>query len=757
MENDTFIFLKEEFKDIYKECKEMEELILDGRYDLSLFQARKSVERIVDTIYKLEPKIKIKSDFDLNTKIRDLQRRHKITYEISNDMHEIRKIGNVSAHDKNELAQQESFRLHQLLFNITKFFYEKYSLDLNINRIKPYSGLKLNKDKDYDEILKRIKELEEKNKENKDMTNDAVGEEKDFKYKYHQVNGSFLHGELLKLSNSSQESVEGYENLSTFKNYLHVDRDIQEELYSKLMEANNDKSNKLIMLCGSVGDGKSHLLSYFNQKYPELMKNFETINDATESSDPRKTSIDRLASKLSDFNDENINKTNKKILLLINLGVLNNFIDSKYASTEFRILSKILKDLNIFDVNDFRNNFEKDPVSIISFSDNNLFEFDTTHKYNVYSRYMSELFSKITIQTKDNPFYNAFCKDLENKINTPILFNFHLFSLKEVQNIIIDNLIKIIIKYKKIISTRELLNFIYEIIVPSNHKTYGENDSLINYMDVLLPNLLFNSTDRCEILQYINYEDPVFKRSDTIDQLLMDLNVSEDSLNVLTKYMNLEKLDFLMSDLNSTIIIKNLDYNERKTVITSIIRFLNIFGKPKIIDLFTKESYKNYVNYLMAYNNNNIGNLRHLKTEIESAIFNWKGKIHDNYICVENLSKFKIAKQFDIKLQDIDKGIKERNNNNINRFKTSILLKFTVNNSDTVDLNLDYPLYEVITKLNKGYKPNKSEQKNLLLFNEFIDKLIKATQSDDYLIYNILENKKFKLKNEFGYYVFERA
>ena len=87
----------------------------------------------------------------------------------------------------------------------------------------------------------------------------------------------------------------------------------------------------------------------------------------------------------------------------------------------------------------------------------------------------------------------------------------------------------------------------------------------------------------------------------------------------------------------------------------------------------------------------------------------------------------------------------------------NLKLKFSANHSDLVDINLDYSLYEVITKLNKGYKPNKSEQKDLLLFNEFIDKLINSTMTNDYLVYNVQDDIKFKLTSELNFYSFERV
>ena len=747
------MFLKDEFGDLYIECKEMEDLIINNNYIPAIIACRRIMEKMVNKIFILE--YEQPRNEDLIIKLTYIYRKHYIDYKTSDKCHKIRKLGNLANHDDVENPQLTAFECHQSLFHVLKFFYEKYNDSINPIKINPYTGAPTEK-KDNTQIDELIEELKRRGLTigTNNPSYEELDQEKESEYDYTPINGSFLLGELTRLKNSSQEAVESHENLSNFKKYLHVKRDIQEELENKIEESIEKNSNKLILLCGSVGDGKSHLLSYLNENRQDLMDKFEVINDATESADPQKTSIDRLAKKLYHFNDENINKNNKKLILSINLGVLNNFIDSDYAKKEYTILSSIFNELNIFDVNDFSNNFDKDPVSIISFSDNNLFEFDANAKYNVSSEYISQLFSKITNEEENNPFYQAFKKDLENGYNSPIIYNYNLFCLKEVQDIIINNLIKIIIKYKKIISTRDLLNFIYEIIVPSNIIKYNENDTALSYLDDLLPNLLFNTTDGCDILKYIHFEDPVIKRNDVIDELLMDLNVTDNPIEILEEYMFLDKIEFFKQSLNNNIFMKDLNIIQKESIVRSIIRFLNIFGKEEIIELFTKESYKTYINYLMAYNKGDTSNLIYLKKEIEEAIFNWKGKIQENYICVENLNKFKIAKYMDIKLEGLDKAII---NKNINRFKIIIQLKFSANHSDLVDINLDYSLYEVITKLNKGYKPNKSEQKDLLLFNEFIDKLINSTMTNDYLVYNVQDDIKFKLTSELNFYSFERV
>ncbi|WP_284692644.1 DNA phosphorothioation-dependent restriction protein DptF, partial [Peribacillus frigoritolerans] len=67
-------------------------------------------------------------------------------------------------------------------------------------------------------------------------------------------------------------------------------------------------------MCGSVGDGKSHLLAYLKNKYPDLVNKFMIHNDATESFDPQKSSLDTLAEILKPFSDEKIEGAQVKLI-----------------------------------------------------------------------------------------------------------------------------------------------------------------------------------------------------------------------------------------------------------------------------------------------------------------------------------------------------------------------------------------------------------------------------------------------------------
>ena len=743
MKENTFIFLKNEYEEIFKECNEMEDLIINGKYETAIRNSRHILELIVNKILNIEAIHYISTN--LNTKINILIRRHILNNNIANDFHSIIKMGNLANYDDIESPQATAFIVHELIYNITKYFYENYNESTNPIIISKYQGLNLQKnDYNLEEMNSKIEYLYRNiNQMNNNETNVSNKiDANSYHTKSQTMYGSYLYRELYRLNSSSPESVENPDTFSDFKKYLHIKRDIETELTTKLKNSLEPDKNNLILLCGNVGDGKSHLLSYLKENDPLLMKNFEIINDATESSDPKKDSIDRLNHILHDFNDKNINKNNKKMILSINLGVLNNFIDSKYAKNNYSILTSILNDLNIFDVNDFKDNFEKDPITIVNFSDNNLFEFNENHEYNVSSKYILELFSKITTKSEKNPFYNAYLKDKNNNLNNPIIFNYELFCIKKIQDRIVDMLIKIIIKYKIILSTRDLLNFIFEILVPTSKQTYSALDSKLDYIDSLLPNLLFDSNNRCEILQYIHKEDPLLKRNNLIDQLLMDINSTEDIYQILKQYID-NDFYYLIENLFN----RKIEKNDFSLVTKTIIRIINLIGKEEIINLFTKKSYIKYIYYLINFNKGKKIELLDLIDEIEAAIFNWKGQYENNYLCVKTLKNFKIYQEFKLLYTG---DIISLNNSNINRFKNNIHLEFFNNKY----LDLDYSLYEAITRINRGYKPNKKEQEYLLIFDNFINELIHFQKTNKYIIYETDTEKVFKLEENESFGIF---
>lgn len=91
--------------------------------------------------------------------------------------------------------------------------------------------------------------------------------------------------ELNRLRKSSSESIDSTSKFDEFKEYIHVERNAERDLKDILKRVNATGKKTLFMLCGSAGDGKSHLMSYLKNSEPEkLIAGYQIYNDATEVS-----------------------------------------------------------------------------------------------------------------------------------------------------------------------------------------------------------------------------------------------------------------------------------------------------------------------------------------------------------------------------------------------------------------------------------------------------------------------------------------
>ena len=118
---------------------------------------------------------------------------------------------------------------------------------------------------------------------------------------------------FLHLSQHSVDSVQNGKSFTEWDEYMHVDRPIEDKLYVKMDEI-DAAGGGIVLLVGSAGDGKSHLLSRIRQMSDWGDSSF--YNDATASSSPKKTAIDTLKEALTDYKDANLYKQNTKRLLI---------------------------------------------------------------------------------------------------------------------------------------------------------------------------------------------------------------------------------------------------------------------------------------------------------------------------------------------------------------------------------------------------------------------------------------------------------
>ena len=591
------------------------------------------------------------------------------------------------------------------------------------------------------------------------------------------INNNCLIDELKKLKESSKEAVENITSFSEFKNYMHVKRNVQDELFNIIEKSSKSNSSKLILVCGGVGDGKSHIISYFKNNYLDMMSEFEIHNDATESFEPGKTSIDTLNDVLKDFNDDNILHSNKKLILAINLGALSNFIDSKYQEN-FKNLKQYVEDKKILDVDISDNSYEEESnFQFINFSDYHIYSL-TEEK--AKSQYVEDIINKIVQDDERNIFKNSYksnCQNCDINYKCPIKINYEMLMKESVKEKLIDVLIECVVKDKLIVSTRSLLNFIYDFIVNTELdnknneelKVYIDKISCEQFIKCIFVSNLFEHRELSQILNSLNKIDPINSISEDLDNIIIKLNITEDIAGVFNSYLNIDGNNYLESLMSKNDVIEDKKMKlktktEQNYLIDSLINMfirLNIFIPRENLNLNDK-IYLEYMKNLYYWNIGDIDNIENLYSDVKVAIYNWNGEALDGRINIsvgKNQMRYKISQKLNLEA-DLS-NIKVNESEELLKFNPSLIIGYeSEENGINYKIDIDFNLYELLMRIKNGYRPNKNDKYNYINFVEFINKIQKlGSQNKEIYIEDKqglgVSNYKLVYKQAFGRFEFK--
>ena len=782
MEKDVFSYLEKDYTYLRNYIKDMNEALFTIPHS-AIIKGRTFAEKLTQEIGKLSG-LGLLSMMNQVDRLEKLERAKVISGEIYRMFHEVRKLGNKAAHDSIEGELEAALNMHKNIYKITCWFVKKF-IDETFEAPEyknPIPSKNLTSGIDADIILKLLNSMEtiiEKTQsvsaEDELITTDSiVKEEKDLSEEVkdkntldiRNVSKKCLIDKLSHLKESSREAVEGLGKFSDFKRYMHIEREPQNKLQELIFKAYESEKAQLILVCGSVGDGKSHIISYFYNEYPDMMNNFNIHNDATESLEPNKTSTETLNMVLDNFSDEKIDQSHQKLILAINLGTLNNFIDSEYGK-RFTKLKKFVRDRKILETGIENNDFDSNSsFQFINFSDYHMF---TLTDGKVRSEYIKTVMRKITATTDNNFFYKSYkenCSECVNCKSCPIKANYELLANEKVQEEIIDLLVQCIIKDKIIISTRALLNFIYEIIVPVaeidvNSIEFKRNIQRLNhieYIKALMPNLLFNHKELSFIFESFSNLDPLNIRSKEIDDFILEFNNSADVLGYFKKYLDYpEGYIGKMDDVKLEEIQK---HNIRFELLKLFIRSYRLCGKGEIFSL--KDTvYEEFMRNIYYWNRGDKIKLKGLYDDVENGILKWNGdagKDQVNTFLGKKQIKYRISENINLKVDT--SNLPKNNDTELNKFITTIKLKYRSEKTEqSYEIDLDYSLYKLLIQVNQGYRPNNKDKNHFIKFVEVVSKIEENGSQNEKLIFtekNRDINKKYKLEydKEFEFYRF---
>jgi len=535
--------------------------------------------------------------------------------------------------------------------------------------------------------------------------------------------------ELSKLRKLSAESVENTKEFDDFKRYMHVEREVEKELRALLHEINNKQEKCLLLLCGSAGDGKSHLISYLkNSDSENLLENFDTYNDATESSAPNLTAIETLSKELAAFNDDNFEKQDgTRLIIAINLGTLNNFIESEQGKSFTRLKKYVDENKILAGFGEKPGYHENSVFQHVSFSDYQVF---SLNENGVNTDFLKNLFSRVFNQNDDNPFYQAFCcgETCSACKKCPVRHNYEFMMDEKHQDAVIERIIEIVIKDKAIISTREVLNLIYDILVHPDFNrgdiinTSSEVEYLSKYIEWTTPMLLNEYDDLSPVLNLIKQYDVLKNRSETGDEDALRFHAKE---NIEDDYVQATEGSpyQILNNLTDVSVLGGKKANLKKLVYKFIIRIRDL---NKIQDENYNHDLKEYVEYLYFQNSGKENNLRKLYEATRKAIMSWDGQFEDDSICIDDSNdQYWVLEQLNFK-SAIDKNVTPVEGE-VYRFSPTLTLRFKKDSDDPtltpVTISVDYALFELILKMKEGYRPTVQDKNRHADFVSFIQRI----------------------------------
>ncbi|MBO0360885.1 DNA phosphorothioation-dependent restriction protein DptF [Hymenobacter sp. BT186] len=527
---------------------------------------------------------------------------------------------------------------------------------------------------------------------------------------------------------SSKDAIVNGDSATTgaLKNYLHVKRSVEERLSSIISLGSAQSKPRLIFVIGNVGDGKSHLMSKMWEAHAAELGRYTLHNDATESNDINKTYIETLSEVLAPFNDAQLADTSNtsKTIVAINLGTLANFLAAK--GDLFTILGEYIEKNNIMEEGGAVAEIESDYFSFINLADYHIFSLT---KEGAKADILLELLEKITKPSKNNPFYNAYQEtyaENQNLDNCPIKYNYDLISDKKVQESLSKLIIFILVKDKVIISIRQLLNWIYDILVAPRFANLPY-DKVIDLLDDgtgkhqfhydILPSLLFDNAGTSNILKLISKYDPIKEGNEELDKLITTLGKTRAPL----KHFINEGLVQGHSQLSAS--IETVDVQERVKLFVRLNYLLQ--SNTDLID--KNESFTEYTRILFSYHSGDKAGLKPLYNNMMNAIYRWNGTTKDSGKSVnigvgKDQTAYKITHEL---VLEFSPAVQSQNSTpSIYRFVKFAPISFKIKNDSTVfDTTVDYNLYKLAVDMNKGYRVNLVDKREHLDFSTFVDRI----------------------------------
>ena len=478
--------------------------------------------------------------------------------------------------------------------------------------------------------------------------------------------------------------------LDALKNYLYIETPIEKDFEHAIK---NITGNQIIFLCGSSGDGKSEIMTRFSQN--DAFAHIDFHLDATHSYDPKLNAIETLDNIFSTYK-----ASERPLVVGINLGMMANY--AKEGATEHDDIKSAMqlhidKGQNSANINFL--SFEQHEYSKFCFKDGK-----------PHSEFALQFMQKLTRKATailQNPFWDLMQQNQADKQDLKIVTNFKLLHILSVQETIIELLMKARLAKDQFLTARALLDFVYSLIVSDEY---------------LFDSLFMNKTN--ELTTKLESFDPALIRSENLDNLVLTIKLNLDNPEFLEFSANLQ--DFGIVGLTKPASFIRLFYILKNAQIGNNFHL-------QFADEFTNNLLLNYSKVLIAHQTlcdkeeDGGGDVKNVINDFyKHTLFSALWRYINRNAPELKTKQFLIAKENDVlfatelRLQINWKLIEDYKSADLMAFDALVKV-----NGKSIEpaLSVNINLFELLQRLNFGYRPNKYDKNCVLLLDELVEKI----------------------------------
>ncbi|WP_247180096.1 DNA phosphorothioation-dependent restriction protein DptF [Escherichia coli] len=509
-------------------------------------------------------------------------------------------------------------------------------------------------------------------------------------------------GVLAKSSSFSVTTVthRQKDEFDQLKEQLFVKQEIETELQRYLDVA---KPGEIIFLCGSSGDGKSEILTRCKSN-PRYQQRFSFHLDATHSFAPRQSAIDALNDLFS-----NHHQYSSPLLIGINTGMLANFA-REGAECHLAIRTAIDSFLSA-DQEESRP-YRSGHCSFFDFEHYPKFQFNEKKQY---SSFIKTLLDNLTRNDDSNLFQFIFRHDETVNPELKEVANYKLLCLPGVQDVLITQLFKARLIKDQFVTTRTLLDFLHHLLMGpgylfDNIFTGAENDLIKKVSDFDPARLHTYEIDQFILRYELGLVDPEL---DDFLAALAPLHIRFDRQCVNPgDAASLIRLFWLLQD-------ESLGNNYHQK--------FSVFFNESLFEHYS-EIWHLHKNYIADSEQKKALN-RFYTSELIAGIQRYANRkapelsMQKEEFFLGEYGGVKITAP--VELKPDWEAIRNKNT----AHPTGFDVHLKVGQNSLLPVRIGLNLFELLNKLNNGYRPNKYDKNAIVLLDEIVDLITEQAKS----------------------------